>query len=483
MRHNKKLGQLVSYTFLLILISPYLIIGSQTHGTPQNSLTRIKAKSDTTTHDPILIIGDSEFADEASVEGWPGNGTPENPYVIEYYDIFGSSSIQIAHTRVHFIIRSCQLEYDTPAAGTSSITLWNVTNAVVRDTVLIGNSMGMYLVDANSTLIVNNTYSGIPGSTEGLAFDHDISGSHSNIIANNTFTDVDVGISVSPTCAGNTIEWNNMIGTTISISDNNPTEVNTFRYNYYEEYGGTDVDEDGIGDSPYVIDPWRTYSDPYPLMYPSMKPQWSDPPIYLSIPFGVALSYDLNVTSSSPVVWWVNNTEFSVDTQGIIESSPDLAVGNYRLMVKVTNIYGRFLLGFFQLVVYDSTPPFWVVSPADQTIIENEAFDYFVIASDKSEFSQWEINPSLLFNITTAKDNEWLLLRIRNITTLAAGIYPLNLTIIDIHSNLLSTTFSLTVIPLEQDTVLPDSTILIVFGVVSVAIIAVVMVVMQFRRK
>jgi hypothetical protein len=88
-----------------------------------------------------------------------------------------------------------------------------------------------------------------------------------------------------------------------------------------------------------------------------------------------------------------------------------------------------------------------VIAPQDQTIVENEAFDYFVMASDKSEFSHWEINATLLFNITTAKDNEWLLLRIRNITTLTSGVYPLNLTVSDIHNNSLSTIFSLTVTP------------------------------------
>ena len=36
--------------------------------------------------------------------------------------------------------------------------------------------------------------------------------------------------------------------------------------NYWSDYNGTDANNDGIGDSPYVIDPFRT--DNYPLIAP-----------------------------------------------------------------------------------------------------------------------------------------------------------------------------------------------------------------------
>jgi parallel beta-helix repeat protein len=414
---------------------------------PHYDLATTLSNSDLVTHDPILIMGDSDFASQATAEGWSGNGTSGNPYVIEGYYIFDDSSIQIAHTRVSFVIRRCHLEYDSVAAITPCITTWNVTNAIIRDNVLVGNGMGMYLADTNDSLILNNTYTGISGSVAGIFLEYDITHSHFNIMANNTLTGVEVGIDVSPGCSNNTIEWNDLKDTLDSIRDNNPTEINTYKYNYYEEYSGTDADADGIGDPPFSIAPYFAYSDPYPLMYPATRPQWSDPPIDLTIPFGEGLSYDLNVTSSAPVQWWANHSGISIDAQGVIESPPSLAVGNYTVLVKVTNIYGRYLTGVFQLLIYDSTPPSWVIAPQDQTIVENEAFDYFVMASDKSEFSHWEINATLLFNITTAKDNEWLLLRIRNITTLTSGVYPLNLTVSDIHNNSLSTIFSLTVTP------------------------------------
>ena len=40
-----------------------------------------------TLHDPIKIEGDEDFAAQAASEGWPGDGSEENPYVIEGYEI------------------------------------------------------------------------------------------------------------------------------------------------------------------------------------------------------------------------------------------------------------------------------------------------------------------------------------------------------------------------------------------------------------
>ncbi|MHA2356640.1 MAG: right-handed parallel beta-helix repeat-containing protein, partial [Candidatus Thorarchaeota archaeon] len=263
MKHRKMLGLLFSCVFLFNLGSLYHIFDS-----PHWDLATTFSNSDLVTHDPILIFGDSDFASQAAAEGWSGDGTSGNPYVIEGYYIFDDSSIQIARTRVHFIIRRCHLEYDSAAAVTACITTWNVTNAIIRDNALVGNGMGMYLADTNDSLILNNTYTGISGSEAGIFLEYDLTYSHFNVIANNTLTGAQVGIDVSPGCSNNTIEWNDMKDSLESIRDNNPTEVNTYRYNYYEEYSGTDSDEDGIGDAPSAIAPYYAYSDPYPLMYP-----------------------------------------------------------------------------------------------------------------------------------------------------------------------------------------------------------------------
>ncbi|MEM3567314.1 MAG: hypothetical protein QXS83_01950 [Thermoplasmata archaeon] len=63
------------------------------------------------TRGPLHIVGDEDFARQAAMNNWPGNGTECNPYIIEGYEIDGngSNAIWIENTSVHFIIRNCNL--------------------------------------------------------------------------------------------------------------------------------------------------------------------------------------------------------------------------------------------------------------------------------------------------------------------------------------------------------------------------------------
>lgn len=64
-----------------------------------------------TPHDPILIVNDTDFADQAANEGWSGDGSSSTPYLIEDYLINGSAGngIEIIDTTVYFVIHSCEL--------------------------------------------------------------------------------------------------------------------------------------------------------------------------------------------------------------------------------------------------------------------------------------------------------------------------------------------------------------------------------------
>ncbi|MFX1262735.1 MAG: hypothetical protein ACFFAZ_11650, partial [Promethearchaeota archaeon] len=66
-----------------------------------------------TPHGPIAIDGDANFSDMALLEGWPGDGSPENPYIIDglNIDLDGrrGSCISVSNTRVCFITSNCNL--------------------------------------------------------------------------------------------------------------------------------------------------------------------------------------------------------------------------------------------------------------------------------------------------------------------------------------------------------------------------------------
>ena len=63
-------------------------------------------------HLPIKIQGDSDFATQAMTEGWLGDGTSANPYIIQDYHFRGPTKegeglIDINSTSVYFVISNC----------------------------------------------------------------------------------------------------------------------------------------------------------------------------------------------------------------------------------------------------------------------------------------------------------------------------------------------------------------------------------------
>ena len=113
-------------------------------------------------HAPFGIGGDANFAAQADDEGWPGNGTLENPYIIEGYEINASTSngITISDTSVHFIIRDTHIinglyssyrQYD-------GIRLSSTSNGTIENCTFENNSIGIYLVHARHAKILDNTF-------------------------------------------------------------------------------------------------------------------------------------------------------------------------------------------------------------------------------------------------------------------------------------------------------------------------------------
>ncbi len=74
----------------------------------------------------ILIQSDSDFL----TQGWPGNGSSDEPYLIESIGIFGyDPAITIRNTRAHFVIRECVIS----GSGTESgLEFDNVSHGCVE---------------------------------------------------------------------------------------------------------------------------------------------------------------------------------------------------------------------------------------------------------------------------------------------------------------------------------------------------------------
>jgi parallel beta-helix repeat protein len=107
-----------------------------------------------TPHDPIYINGDADFAIQAASEGWPGDGSEGNPYIIEGYEIIvdSRSSIEVKSTTVSFIIRDSHLQI-----AYYGVYLDEVSNSRIYNCTLGQNGYGIYLNSSNNNIIANNT--------------------------------------------------------------------------------------------------------------------------------------------------------------------------------------------------------------------------------------------------------------------------------------------------------------------------------------
>ncbi|MHA1927702.1 MAG: right-handed parallel beta-helix repeat-containing protein [Candidatus Thorarchaeota archaeon] len=106
-----------------------------------------------TVSDAIEIISNSDFISQ----GWPGTGTPEDPFIIENLQIESDRiCISISGTTDHFIIKDCSLDSEDLGNG---ITLSNVQTAVIENNRISRSFNGISLIATSNVTIKNNTVS------------------------------------------------------------------------------------------------------------------------------------------------------------------------------------------------------------------------------------------------------------------------------------------------------------------------------------
>jgi parallel beta-helix repeat protein len=182
------------------------------------------------------------------------------------------------------------------------IELWNTKDSKILNNTVSNNSRGGIRLShsSNNSITGNNASSNIgTGIYLASSSNNCITG---NNVCNNHWNGIDLSSSSNNSITGNNVSNNNNDGIYIRHSSNNKIYFNNFINNtdnvdsskstniwnspfeiiythdgttykgylgnYWDDYEGTDGDGDGIGNTPYSIDPEEDENDDYPLMKP-----------------------------------------------------------------------------------------------------------------------------------------------------------------------------------------------------------------------
>ena len=346
-----------------------------------------------------------------------------------YDNVYGISSISTEYNTL-----SENICYDNAIGIALGATFYNtLTKNICHDS----DDFGIEIQAASGNTLTENTFY---SNDFGIVFSDY---SQYNIVYLNSIYSNGVGITLSSS-PYNDLTYNIFSDNGVSAEDD--YSGNTFDYNYYSDYVGIDINGDGIGDNPYSF---TTNSDIHPLMY------LPTPPTFLEEPDNTIMEYSfssfemkLNATAPTDITWWINNTLFIIDNQGMITSG-FLLIGEYVLEVVASNIYGIGTSTIFSVTVADTTSPSWVIIPIDQTLEYNEALAYQVAASDLSGIDLWTLSDLVNFGI-----DEYGV--ITNNTALSPGTYPLTVSVFDTYDNELEKAITITVNEPEEDTTPPE---------------------------
>jgi parallel beta-helix repeat protein len=166
----------------------------------------------------------------AAIEGWPGTGSQEDPFIIENLTIVAENCcIDISNTQVYFIIRGCSVTRTNPALSDFAILLSSVFHASIIDCTVISGT-GMNLEDCPEAVISGNS----------ITWQLKLAGSDSCEVTYNR--DLTLWVTNSDHCV---IKSNSPLRTVILDSSTNCTFSDNSLINYEITSGGVGIRIDG----------------------------------------------------------------------------------------------------------------------------------------------------------------------------------------------------------------------------------------------
>ncbi|MFX0201021.1 MAG: nitrous oxide reductase family maturation protein NosD, partial [Candidatus Hodarchaeota archaeon] len=206
-------------------LKPHQDLGARSHRVLQKSAASAFPQYEE--HEPIVIKSDVDFV----TLGFPGDGSPENPYVIERLNITRSTTplIQIKDTTVYFHIRNNFLNGLTSEDPIhDGIHLIYVSHGTVASNIITNCEVGILIEHSKDIIVSHNTVS------NNTVFGIHLSHSEYNIISHNTiFNNSLCGICVA-TSGNNTVSHN-------IVSNASYYEIGNYQRPYGPYYDGTGI--------------------------------------------------------------------------------------------------------------------------------------------------------------------------------------------------------------------------------------------------
>jgi parallel beta-helix repeat protein len=142
----------------LLLLFPF-INSELSFGNYKNDDRLLKFKlGSNQVHAPIVILNNLDFENQANAEGWPGNGSQLNPYIIQGFNFTedGINLIEITSTTVYFIITKNQ--FFGAGYTKSGVFINNASNGMVIDNYFTKLGAGVYFYNSTNIYVSNNFY-------------------------------------------------------------------------------------------------------------------------------------------------------------------------------------------------------------------------------------------------------------------------------------------------------------------------------------
>jgi parallel beta-helix repeat protein len=246
---------------------------------------------------------------------------------------------------------------DTKIVGTyNGIYMYLCLNSIFSHNIIANQTSAVTLITSNRNVFSNNI---ISNNSNGIT----ISYSNNNVFSGNTLSNNEQGISISEPSDRNNFYHNN-IGDAVILSGATPNIWSrSGEGNYWLAYNftGRDMNGDGIGDEPFVID--ESNKDSFPLMGTFSE---------FDVDFGNS-TYNMNVISNSTISNFRFETGRETGSKMItFTASSQNGVGGFcRIMVPTS------LMNYtFTVIDNEGEVPFSLLPPSNAT----NAYLYFTYA-------------------------------------------------------------------------------------------------------